>query len=88
MTRITDEQLDQLEELANAATPGPWEWVGCQLESRDATILTENTSDNFYGEEMLATDAAHIAAAHPATILKLIERLRFLEREYERLQNK
>jgi hypothetical protein len=65
--------LDRLERLAKAATPGPWElgdggW-GVYVTTADGT---EVVSREWTGPQ----DAAHIAASDPATVLELIAELR------------
>jgi hypothetical protein len=80
--------LDKLEALAKAATPGPWETIPtCEN-------IVRVPFDGARGLEGLSvadcrTDpvAAFIASANPATILALIERSRELEeREKENLK--
>jgi len=68
--------LDQLEALAHAATPGPWEatrqtddeccHAGYFIEATDKTISDDGTAPG-------DSDALFIAAANPSTLLKLIE---------------
>ena len=65
---------DELERLARAATPGPWEQTGSSVCNwHDGTYELE--VQVFRQEDGLAqvrADAAFIAAANPATILALL----------------
>lgn len=73
--------LDELERLAKAATPGPWEY---RLVGRQANIIMADT------EPLCATkyshnkshDAAYIVAACNA-VPELVARIRELERQRE-----
>lgn len=62
--------LDHLESLAKAATPGPWDYGACEvfLKGTDfwPVIATCRNED----------DLAFIAAANPAVVLELIAELR------------
>ena len=67
--------LDQLETLATAATPGPWDYGACEvfLKGTDfwpviATCRNEN-------------DVAFIAVANPAAVLELIAEIRELQKK-------
>lgn len=75
--------LDKLEQLARAATPGPWKWH----ESYGSTALYKgNTEDTVLGAVPCGyenssvyisdPDAAYIAAVSPDSVLALIEQLR------------
>jgi hypothetical protein len=59
--------LDKLEALARAATPGPWTngWPAIPFEDAVERIFAEDVHTR--------EDAAFIAAANPATVLQLIE---------------
>jgi hypothetical protein len=63
--------LDDLERLAKAATPGPWDAGTCEGEVWSDKLLVV--------WDALPNDAAYIAAANPPTILALIARLRAAE---------
>lgn len=84
-------EIEKLNALALAATPGPWEWVenatgkGTQggIKARhNASVCDFGDAEKYYpteGMEPSAADAAYIVAANPATVLALIaevERLR------------
>lgn len=77
--------LDKLEQLARAATPGPWEArggthqvVAGQGEGRDGVVATAREY----------SDVDFIAAANPAAVLELVQRLRAAERRNEGLAAK
>ena len=85
--------LDELERLAREATPGPWCCESCGEERADGlgdTRLICAPSNDHPGKTQClaameghpseyANDAAFIAAANPAAVLALIERLRVAE---------
>lgn len=63
---------DKLEALARAATPGEWfiyKATPWQIHDKDKLVATARHKNN----------AAYIAAANPAAILALIERVRVAE---------
>lgn len=70
--------LDKLEQLARAATPGPYQYrddtsaqhLGSTVENEARAIVAMHTS---------LEDAAYIAAANPAVVLELVQRLRAAE---------
>ena len=65
--------LAKLKELAEAATPGMWRQVfddQCEVDT-----VRSVDGDFVLADDLLARDAAFIAAANPATILALISRL-------------
>lgn len=72
--------LDEIERLARAATPGPWATVAGPLNmhvsSRSGFVIGSEGMAS-YGQDV--SNAAHIAAANPATVLALIARLRAAE---------
>lgn len=74
---MTDD-LDELERLARAATPGPWEDDNSVVKTERGTICYAHHS---YEEEgwQAENNASLIAAANPATILSLIHRVREAE---------
>lgn len=82
--------LERLEAMARAATPGPW-WV-----EEGSCILANTTNANSpawcigqtQAEDWRQADAnaAHIAAFDPPTILALLARLQAAEREVHRLE--
>lgn len=92
--------LDDLEAKAKAATPGPWECSevrtqcgrafrigsGEMLEAgKGCCIIYDDYPGNPENERK--ANAAHIAAANPATVLELIRRFRELEAEKARARN-
>lgn len=74
--------LDQLESVAKAATPGPWvrhpEDVYSDVGAHVAFCPTVCSSapERCISEEQAESNAAYIAAANPAAVLELIEELR------------
>lgn len=60
--------LDELERLAKAAAPGPWEQnEGCVHDALGDCVTLDTSS------------GAYIAAANPETVLALVKRVRELE---------
>ncbi len=81
---LTSEQIEELERLALAATPGPWVVDALQIGAR-FNIELPNGSEAIAMSQQLAGDrlseqrganADFIAAAHPQTVLALIKQLR------------
>jgi len=75
--------LDELEDLALAATPGPWEVNGQNLRSLHPALSRAGGSGNLMycdgsGWEHDG-DPAYIAAVSPDVVLALIGRVRELE---------
>lgn len=80
--------LDELERLAKAATPGPWEVDGdgrdiCgfagRLGAANGEPPYEITENNGFMRNSMAADAAFISAANPTVVLELVRRLRAAE---------
>src|SRR5690625_2211425 len=75
--------IDDLERKAKAATPGPWEATqeglthpdGWEIDAPDGPVVV-NECCGYRGSVGKTADAEFIAAANPATILRLIEDLR------------
>ncbi|HCO02682.1 MAG TPA: hypothetical protein DIT48_04825 [Actinobacteria bacterium] len=71
---------EELRELAERATPGPW-----TQDAHDDTYLTSPTGHLFWDGEGLGlrwpndADAAYIAAVSPSVVLSLLDRLRAIE---------
>jgi hypothetical protein len=81
---MTGKELDELEKLAKAATPGPWAYeeisepgfrAPADYEAKDFAITDENRvcpaivwEHGDHGKN----DAAYIAAVHPQTVLTFI----------------
>lgn len=78
--------LDKLEALAKAATPGPWERGDGKLNGNDlmvygedyagAAIVEMRSDANFTPRERRIQNLDFIAAANPATVLSLIAQAR------------
>lgn len=90
MTQHLD--LDALQALAEAATPGPWRECGhdrggCSCAQVWSTAVDFPVATAFKNDEEMGhapigqpeANAAYIAAANPAVILALIDRLRKAE---------
>lgn len=75
---MTSEQLDELERLARAATPGPWEAFDNHIVRPAVGAVEVDTGNPMIGDS--SNDTAYIAATNPKTVLALIERVRELER--------
>lgn len=81
--------LDAIERVAQAATPGPWErgggkGGGCELhvygdEFAGAAICGMDKQLNFTSRERRIQNLDFIAAANPAVVLELVRRLRAAE---------
>lgn len=79
--------LDALRQVAEAATPGPWEhgtgdWChmsGWQIGRPDAGSMDGFRPIAFTGTENYDDDAAHIATFDPPTVLALIDALEAAE---------
>lgn len=77
--------IDRLEMLAKAATPGPW-----TVEDRDGLLSPTGSAlvrgaHGYEGYFSLDEDAAYCAAANPAAILALIAEVRALREDRARL---
>lgn len=81
---LSSEQIDKLERLALAATPGPWAVDALQIDARYNIELPDG-SEAIAMAQQLASDsrsvqrganADFIAAAHPQTVLALINQMR------------
>lgn len=91
---ITNKKLEELKQLAEAATPGPWRYrennaAGYDIESQDDFIVYSGVDSDYeceYGCEK-ESNAAYIAAASPDFILAVIEDDMQLLRKNRRLSN-
>ena len=92
--------LNKLERLANAATPGPWSWTNnegwaypqTQVKTEQGTHIARfvDAAPQFcctVGEARQEwLNAAFIAAANPAVVLELVRRLREAEARVAELE--
>lgn len=75
--------LKDLKELAEAATPGPWEWEAPMYPGQECYVrgpgrcVAEVDCGNI--EQIADDNAAFIAAANPKTVLELIARVEAAE---------
>lgn len=83
---MTDIDTARLRELAEAATPGPWEWEGDGLWRHQsptdyaAIVTADYAPDTGPTVECSDANGAYIAAANPQTVLALLDRIAELER--------
>lgn len=84
---ITKEQFAELERLARAASPGPWEY---QTSNGWLRVGTTPANRGRMDGDIVANDAAspanmaYIAAANPATVLALLDRIAEQEQDAAR----
>ena len=69
--------LDRLEELAKAATPGPWKFSPWHIEEGPSAVRKDDYG--FVCNTDCDSTAAYIAACSPDAILSVIARVRGLE---------
>lgn len=91
MSDLTPDRLAALRRVAEAATPGPWEW----RMSKDGRILDLITLETGYNEEIITPSHINawlqvkgglkdfIPAFAPATALALLDEIERLRRERE-----
>ena len=73
--------LDALEAVARAATPGPWTYKPTILGLPNTTVMAGDDQLGYICVgHFLAPNATHIAAFDPPTVLALITRIREAER--------
>ena len=71
--------LDDLEAVARAATPGPWTYKPTILGLPNTTVMAGDDQLGYIGVgHFLAPNATHIAAFDPPTVLALVAELRVL----------
>lgn len=86
---LTPELLADLRNKAGAATPGQWHTHGKEcgapevVESPSGPVACTDLSNDRLSREQEQADAAHIAAANPAVVLALLDRIEALERDAE-----
>lgn len=96
---MTAPDLSRLESLAREATPGPWHEFGLSVVSCDVPqdvdhkIYRGFNKPDYGGKFLLCESVVHeptlayIAAANPAAVLALIERVRELEARLEAIRD-
>lgn len=92
---VTDELLEELEQLASKATPGPW-WIDSHGNRMVSEYLDHETvfiADDKMGPAVRHSetgnlshwpndwDASFIAQANPATIIALLNHIRTMQQE-------
>lgn len=80
--------LEELKRLAELATPGPWEWWtsnSCKRltgrDGRDGGVISAVMHARWPDIQVSQENAAFIAAAYPAVVLKLIAEIERLQTE-------
>ena len=85
--------IEELKRLAEAATPGPWKWLSDELLNEldmpalisDGVLVCDFGNEEQYypteGTPPSEADAAYIAAANPATMVALLDRLAAAEKD-------
>lgn len=68
-------RIGEEEEIARAATPGPWSWPADELTSPAGTVLA---SVHYGGVAVAEEDAAHIVRQGPAVTLARCAAMRML----------
>ena len=72
--------LDALEAVARAATPGPWTYKPTILGLPNTTVMAGDDQLGYMGVgHFLAPNATHVATFDPPTVLALIAKLREAE---------
>ena len=80
--------INELRRLAQAATPGPWQfwhgWVAANIDNDGGVVVAERPTPSG-GKYQAKVDAnfKFIAAANPATVIELLDRLEAAEKEIE-----
>ena len=77
--------LDALEAVARAATPGPWTYKPTILGLPNTTVMAGDDQLGYMGVgHFLAPNATHVATFDPPTVLALIAKLREAEAVIEK----
>lgn len=74
--------LSELRELAESATPGPWQATTNEATMNDRSQYRFGPTNRpavFFGHQMRSADAAYVEAASPAATLDLLDRIRAVE---------
>ena len=82
-------QLDQIEQTASSATPGPWRWetipvgrVKLALVSRPDPVGPADVVLRLHGEHLTSQDSDHIESHSPDVVLAQVQAGRRLVAEY------
>jgi len=76
---MTDEQVAALRAAAEKATPGPWRARSTIYDHMIAGIAAKGAIAEIWNGERGMEDARYIAAANPAAVLSLLDRLARVE---------
>src|SRR5690606_29549378 len=87
LSDLTPERLAELRRIAEAATPGPWQWAGSRDKGDPHAYVyagdyaSEGEPDLWCEivSEYPEADAQHIATFDPTTALALLDRIEALE---------
>ncbi|GEM_PF-6453696 len=87
MTALGSGDHVELARLADAATKGPWQWVGDDLRSLSSShsVIVDGGYDGMWIPSDV--DAAFIAAANPATVLALLAEIAALRSELDQARS-
>ena len=82
--------INELRRLAQAATPGPWRfwhgWVAANIDSGGGKVIAERpTPSGGKYQRRVGTNFQFIAAANPAAIAELLDRLEAWENVFGHL---
>lgn len=88
---MTTEELDRLKELAERATPGPWQSDTCGDVWTIHSDFQKWSEDDYFFHGSIGTtrrgpdngDAEYIAAVSPDVVLKLIAEVKLARRSYD-----
>jgi len=91
LKKISQNYLNELKAFAEKATPGPWE-AGDEISGERNVFAHREDGHSIHEWHIAQTvyagtvdDAAYIAAANPAVVLVLIDRIERLEEENDKL---
>lgn len=75
---MSDEELERLERLANAAPPGKWFYAGTSELHGQGLHILDSRATGYIGEFQTRETADFCAAAHPGTVKALCAEVRRL----------
>lgn len=89
MIEITPELREELRRKATAAMPGPWRWDENKQLVSDAEVDSEGDPETVINDPYVfhwrtgEDDRAYIAAANPAIVLALLDKIDALETQLD-----